>query len=144
VAYGGLGGRVGDRREDLLDLFAQGECRRQVAEVLPTQLLVDPPVFVVGFAGAGDGFAGSGQVVELAALLRRADLRLDPGLERHPRRLPLAHHITTLLDHRPNHCPARAAATGTDPRTGRRSARRLAMAPGVDRLDRRGPYGLQR
>ena len=59
-------------------LLAQGEGGRQEGDVLALDELLDPPVGVVLDAEVLDRLALSGQVVELAALHRLADLQVDP------------------------------------------------------------------
>ena len=82
LAYGLLVGHVGQGLGQLSNLPPQRERGGQRGrDLLPLQEALDPPVFVVAAVQTGNGLAGPGQVVELAALGGFANLALDPALE---------------------------------------------------------------
>src|SRR5690606_22688143 len=66
----------------VLRLLVQRQRRRQHREPLAGHLPLDPPQFVVRALDlAGKRFAHPGQLLELAARVRVADLLVDPALE---------------------------------------------------------------
>ena len=84
LAYGFLVSDVGQRlgkRHDLLAECQRGRQRKR--ELLPLQIGLDPPVLIVATIQALDRPALPGQVVELSALDRLADLTVHPAFVRH-------------------------------------------------------------
>ncbi len=92
LAHHLLAGRRADRVGQPLDLAPQlqfGRQQRLRRQSLARQITLHPPQLVV--AVIGDGFAVTGQIVEIAPVLRHADLPFDPRLERQIPPLALGH-----------------------------------------------------
>src|ERR1700759_5194752 len=75
----------------------QRQGRRRVRKAFPAELALDPPIRVGRLAKVGKRLACGGQIIELAPLLRIADLSVDPALVIDAWRSPLRHaHIVAL------------------------------------------------